>query len=98
LSETSESIEQACEVTSAEGIARCASRGLIESYQRVHAGEPHLVVLQGETGMGKTRLASAFVGWTQAQVAQVLVGKTLPTSTWATKTAGSGNFFLFMLC
>jgi len=70
---------------------------LIESYQRVHAGEPHLVVLQGETGMGKTRLASAFVGWAQAQGAQVLVGKVLPTRQ-TTKTAGSGNFFLFMLC
>ncbi len=52
---------------------------LIECYQRVHAGQPQLVLLQGETGIGKTRLATEFVGWAQAQGADVLVGKALQT-------------------
>jgi DNA-binding SARP family transcriptional activator len=61
-------------------VGRSAQFGsLIESYQRVHAGQPYLVVLQGETGMGKTRLASEFAGWAQAQGAQVLMGKALHT-------------------
>src|SRR3989475_4876326 len=52
---------------------------LIECYQRVHAGQPQLVLLQGETGIGKTRLASEFVRWAQAQGADVLVGRALQT-------------------
>src|SRR5260221_5374245 len=52
---------------------------LIECYQRVHAGQPQLVLLQGETGIGKTRLASEFVGWVQAQGAEVLAGRALQT-------------------
>src|SRR5438105_2361671 len=41
-------------------LGRTAEFGtLIECYQRVHAGQPHLVLLQGEAGIGKTRLASA---------------------------------------
>jgi DNA-binding SARP family transcriptional activator/energy-coupling factor transporter ATP-binding protein EcfA2 len=61
-------------------LGRSAQFGsLIECYQRVHAGQAQLVLLQGETGMGKTRLASAFLGWAQAQGAQVLMGKALQT-------------------
>jgi len=61
-------------------LGRTAEFGtLIECYQRVHAGQPHLVLLQGETGIGKTRLASEFVGWAQAQGADVLAGKALQT-------------------
>jgi DNA-binding SARP family transcriptional activator len=52
---------------------------LIECYQRVHAGQPQLVLLQGETGIGKTRLATEFVHWAQAQGADVLVGGALHT-------------------
>ncbi len=52
---------------------------LIECYQRVHAGQSHLVLLQGETGIGKTRLASEFLGWAQAQGAEVLAGQALQT-------------------
>jgi predicted ATPase len=52
---------------------------LIECYQRVHAGQPQLVVLLGETGIGKTRLTSEFLGWAQAQGADVLVGRALQT-------------------
>jgi DNA-binding SARP family transcriptional activator len=52
---------------------------LIECYQRVHAGQPELVLLQGEAGIGKTRLATEFVGWAQAQGADVLTGRALQT-------------------
>src|SRR5712692_1833822 len=52
---------------------------LIECYQRVHAGQPQLVLLQGETGIGKTRLATEFVHWAQAQGADVLVERALQT-------------------
>src|SRR5207245_7252777 len=59
-------------------LGRTAEFGiLIERYQRAHAGQPQLVLLQGETGIGKTRLASEFVGWAQAQGADVLAGRAL---------------------
>src|SRR5260221_4965139 len=62
-------------------LGRTAEFGtLIERYQRVHAGQPQIVLLQGETGIGKTRLASEFVGWAQAQGADVLVGRALKTA------------------
>src|SRR6266404_4747184 len=61
-------------------LGRTAEFGaLIECYQRVHARQPQLVLLQGETGIGKTRLASEFVGWVQAQGADVLAGRALQT-------------------
>jgi DNA-binding SARP family transcriptional activator len=61
-------------------LGRTAEFGtLIECYQRVHAGQPQLVLLQGETGIGKTRLASEFVGWAQAQGADVVAGRALQT-------------------
>ena len=40
---------------------------------------PNLVLLQGETGIGKTRLATEFASWAQAQGAEVLVGRALQT-------------------
>ncbi len=42
-------------------------------------GQPQLVLLQGEAGIGKTRLASDFAGWAQAQGADVLAGRALQT-------------------
>jgi len=61
-------------------LGRTAEFGtLIECYQRVHAGQPQLVLLQGETGIGKTRLTTEFVRWAQAQGADVLVGRALQT-------------------
>jgi len=52
---------------------------LIESYQRARAGQPQLVLLQGESGIGKTRLSTEFVRWAQAQGADVMVGRALQT-------------------
>jgi tetratricopeptide (TPR) repeat protein len=54
-------------------------RTLIDRYQRVHTGQPHLVLLQGESGIGKTRLTNEFVSWAQAQGANVLAGCVLQT-------------------
>src|SRR5689334_1521955 len=61
-------------------LGRTAEFGtLIECYQRMRAGLPQLVLLQGETGIGKTRLAIEFVRWAQAQGADVVVGRALQT-------------------
>jgi AAA ATPase domain/Bacterial transcriptional activator domain len=61
-------------------LGRTAEFGtLIECYQRMHTGQPQLVLLQGESGIGKTRLASEFAGWAQAQGADVPVGRALQT-------------------
>ncbi len=61
-------------------LGRTAEFGtLIERYQHAHAGQPQLVLLQGEAGIGKTRLATEFAGWAQAQGADVLVGRALQT-------------------
>ncbi len=61
-------------------LGRAAEFGtLIDSYQRVRAGQPALVLIQGETGIGKTRLTTEFARWAQAQGAGVLTGKALQT-------------------
>jgi len=61
-------------------LGRAAEFGtLIECYLHAQRGQPQLAVLQGETGIGKTRLASEFLGWAQAQGADVLVGRALQT-------------------
>src|SRR6266487_3146670 len=61
-------------------LGRSAEFGtLIKCYQHVHAGQPQLVLLEGETGIGKTRLTAEFIGWAQAQGAEVLVGRALQT-------------------
>src|SRR5207248_6950719 len=45
-------------------LGRTAEFGaLIERYEHAHAGQPQIVLLQGESGIGKTRLASEFVRW-----------------------------------
>ena len=61
-------------------LGRTAEFGtLIECYQRAHAGQPQLALLQGEVGIGKTRLVTEFAGWAQSQGADVLVGRALQT-------------------
>jgi DNA-binding SARP family transcriptional activator len=60
-------------------LGRSAEFGsLTDCYRLVHAGQPHFILLQGKSGIGKTRLATEFLGWAQAHGAQVLMGKALP--------------------
>ena len=48
---------------------------LIGSLQQVWQGQPQAVLLMGEAGIGKTRLANEFVAWAWAQGAEVLSGR-----------------------
>jgi DNA-binding SARP family transcriptional activator len=47
---------------------------LVTHYQQARAGQAQGVLVVGEAGIGKTRLASEFVAWAQAQGAEVLNG------------------------
>ncbi len=47
---------------------------LVNSYERASAGQPQLVVMRGEAGIGKTRLARKFLAWARAQGAELLQG------------------------
>jgi DNA-binding SARP family transcriptional activator len=49
-------------------------QALVDSYERAAAGQPQLVVLRGEAGIGKTRLARKFLAWASAQGAELLQG------------------------
>ena len=53
-----------------------AFRQLVGRYQQAQQGHPQAVLLVGEAGIGKTRLASEFVAWTWTQGAEVLRGHT----------------------
>jgi DNA-binding SARP family transcriptional activator len=48
---------------------------LVGRYQQARGGQPQAVLVVGEAGIGKTRLASEFVAWAQAQGAEVLSGQ-----------------------
>jgi DNA-binding SARP family transcriptional activator/predicted ATPase len=52
-------------------------RQLVGIYQLAQQGQPQAVLLVGEAGIGKTRLASEFVAWATAQGAMVLRGHAL---------------------
>jgi DNA-binding SARP family transcriptional activator len=47
---------------------------LAGSFQQARGGQPQAVLVVGEAGIGKTRLASEFVAWARAQGAEVLSG------------------------
>jgi predicted ATPase len=49
-------------------------QALVSSFERASAGQPQLVVLRGEAGIGKTRLARKFIHWVNAQGAELLQG------------------------
>ena len=51
-----------------------AFRCLVESFQKAAAGQSQAVLVVGEAGIGKTRLADEFVAWARAQGADVLHG------------------------
>jgi tetratricopeptide (TPR) repeat protein len=52
-----------------------AMRTLEARYQEVQQGQMQVVVIQGEAGIGKTRLTSAFLDWAGAQGATQLSGR-----------------------
>ena len=47
---------------------------LVAGYQQLRQGQAHGLLLVGEAGIGKTRLAHEFVSWARAQGADVLIG------------------------
>jgi DNA-binding SARP family transcriptional activator/tetratricopeptide (TPR) repeat protein len=48
---------------------------LMSLYEKSSAGQPQVVVIEGEAGIGKSRLAAAFIAWTRARGAGVLEGR-----------------------
>ncbi len=54
-------------------------RTLIDVYSHAASGQAQAVVIEGEAGMGKTRLASEFTGWVRAQGADVVIGQAFET-------------------
>src|SRR2546425_158597 len=54
-----------------------AFRQLVGTFQRARVGQPQAVLLVGEAGIGKTRLATELVAWARAQGAEVMVGHAL---------------------
>ncbi len=54
-----------------------AFRQLVRSFQQVRGGQPQAVLVVGEAGIGKTRLATEFVAWASAQGADVMRGHAL---------------------
>ena len=49
-------------------------QALVNRYERAAIGEPQLVVLRGEAGIGKTHLARKFLTWASTQGAEMLQG------------------------
>ena len=49
-------------------------QALAERFERAATGQPQVVMLRGEAGIGKTRLATEFLAWANAQGAEVLPG------------------------
>ena len=50
-------------------------QALARRYESAAAGQPQVVVLRGELGIGKTRLSRAFMAWAVAQGADALEGR-----------------------
>ena len=50
---------------------------LVGSLRQARQGQPQAVLVEGEAGIGKTRLASEFVAWARTQGAEVLSGHAL---------------------
>ncbi|GHO82669.1 ATP-binding protein [Dictyobacter formicarum] len=51
-----------------------AFRQLVKCFQQARQGRPQIVLVVGEAGIGKTRLAHEFVTWARAQGAEVVRG------------------------
>jgi tetratricopeptide (TPR) repeat protein len=48
---------------------------LMSLYEKASGGQPQVVVIEGEAGIGKSSLAAAFIAWARAQGAGVLEGR-----------------------
>lgn len=48
---------------------------LTQQYHQISQGQSHCVILEGEAGIGKTRLATDFLAWAMTQDAEVLYGQ-----------------------
>jgi len=48
---------------------------LMSLYEKASVGQPQVVVIEGEAGIGKSRLAAAFLDWVRAQGVGVLEGR-----------------------
>jgi DNA-binding SARP family transcriptional activator len=55
-------------------------RALTEAMHRAEYGQPQVVVVAGEAGIGKTRLVTAWANWATARGIDVLVGRAFETS------------------
>ena len=55
-------------------------QNLVQTFHLTKEGKPQVVVLSGESGMGKTRLADEFLKWAGTQGADVLRGRAYETS------------------
>jgi DNA-binding SARP family transcriptional activator len=49
-------------------------QAMVNSYGRATASQPQLVILHGEAGIGKTRLARKFLDWVSMQGAKIMQG------------------------
>ncbi len=49
-------------------------QALINCYEAATEGQPQLVVMRGEVGIGKSRLANKFINWASMQGAELLLG------------------------
>ena len=56
-------------------------QALAEAFGRAAAGQPQVVAVQGEAGIGKTRLAAKFLDWAAAQGAELLAGGAFESGT-----------------
>lgn len=52
---------------------------LVTAYETARQGEPQVVVVEGEIGIGKTRLATEFLHWAEVHEADVLHGRVVET-------------------
>ncbi|HEX6552875.1 MAG TPA: AAA family ATPase [Ktedonobacteraceae bacterium] len=48
---------------------------VVGSFQQARQGRPQVVLVEGEAGIGKTRLAREFAAWARAQAVEVLSGQ-----------------------
>jgi len=61
---------------------------VIAAYRATEPGQSSIVIMQGEAGIGKTRMAQEFLGWSLAPGADVLQGRAFETGSPTISTIG----------